>query len=118
MLHGDVIRDRRDRAVDVEFLRGDLRDGSGDRPRGSDLGLQGGRFESWTILRRNEGGRFDPNFASERDFVAIPGVGATTARRIIRFRRENGAISLSNIRSIPGLSPTVVNRLTQRLILQ
>lgn len=33
------------RAIDAEFVRGELP--SGDRPRGSKFGIQGGLFESW-----------------------------------------------------------------------
>ncbi len=48
-LRGDFVLDNKDpaqaRAIDAEFVRGELP--TGDRPRGSNFGLQGGTFESW-----------------------------------------------------------------------
>jgi hypothetical protein len=48
-LRGDFVLDHKDpsqaRAIDAEFVRGELP--TGDRPRGSNFGIQGGTFESW-----------------------------------------------------------------------
>lgn len=44
-LRGDFILDADRRAVDAEFVRAVLP--TGDRPAGSDFGIQGGLFESW-----------------------------------------------------------------------
>ena len=49
ILRGDFVLDRDDRAVDAEFVRAEL--STGDRPRGSRWGIQGGTFESWFSLR-------------------------------------------------------------------
>jgi Collagen triple helix repeat (20 copies) len=48
-LRGDFVLDHKDpaqaRAIDAEFVRGELP--TGDRSRGSNFGVQGGTFESW-----------------------------------------------------------------------
>lgn len=48
-LRGDFVLDNEEptkaRAIDAEFVRGELP--TGDRPRGSNFGIQGGTFESW-----------------------------------------------------------------------
>ncbi|MEB3216073.1 MAG: YncE family protein [Nostocales cyanobacterium 94392] len=44
-LRGDFVLDKEEKAIDAEFVRGELP--TGDRPRGSDYGSQGGTFESW-----------------------------------------------------------------------
>ena len=57
-LHGDFVMDAvRDnankwvpnRAIDAEFVRADLP--TGDRPKGSDVGVQGGTFHSWFAVK-------------------------------------------------------------------
>jgi hypothetical protein len=46
-LRGDFVLDTNDppRAIDAEYVRAELP--TGDRPSGSDVGIQGGLFESW-----------------------------------------------------------------------
>jgi DNA-binding beta-propeller fold protein YncE len=44
-LHGDFVIDKFDKAIDAEFVRAELP--TGDRPRDSQVGIQGGVFESW-----------------------------------------------------------------------
>ena len=44
-LRGEFVVDGDGRAVDAEFTRAQLP--TGDRPAGSDYGIQGGLFESW-----------------------------------------------------------------------
>ena len=44
-LRGDFVIDETGRAVDAEFVRAELP--TGDRPAGSEYGIQGGLFESW-----------------------------------------------------------------------
>ena len=44
-LHGDFVVDHEGRAVDAEFVRADLP--TGDHPKGSPFGIQGGLFRSW-----------------------------------------------------------------------
>jgi hypothetical protein len=117
VLHGDVIRDERGRAVDTELLRATLSDGSGDRPAGAELGLQGGRFESWVGFRQTrDGGRFDLNLATLDDLRTIGGIGDVLARNILRFRLENGRITAENLTQIPGVNANLANRLRQTMI--
>ncbi|NOT54927.1 MAG: hypothetical protein HOP18_10005 [Deltaproteobacteria bacterium] len=49
-LRGDFVIDTQGRAIDAEFVRAELP--SGDRPKGSKFGVQGGLFESWFKIRR------------------------------------------------------------------
>ncbi len=44
-LQGDFVVDVDEKAIDAEFVRAELR--TGDRPKGSSFGIQGGVFESW-----------------------------------------------------------------------
>jgi len=52
-LRGDFVLDTGEppRAIDAEFVRHEF--DTGDRPRGSDVGVQGGIFESWFEPRRD-----------------------------------------------------------------
>jgi DNA-binding beta-propeller fold protein YncE len=57
VLRGDFVKDRRDRAIDAEFVRAFLP--TGDRPEpplsqplAEQLGIQGGLFESWFQIQR------------------------------------------------------------------
>jgi len=53
LLHGDFVLDGDGkRAIDAEFVRGKLP--TGDREEGSKFGIQGGLFESWFTLQRQE----------------------------------------------------------------
>jgi hypothetical protein len=47
-LRGDFVVDKEKRAIDAEFVRGELP--TGDRPSDSKVGVQGGLFESWFTL--------------------------------------------------------------------
>jgi len=50
-LRGDFVIDgKTKRAIDAEFVRADLP--TGDRPQGSNFGVQGGTFESWFTLKQ------------------------------------------------------------------
>jgi hypothetical protein len=53
-LRGDFVLDTGDpaRAIDAEFVRHEF--DTGDRPRGSTVGVQGGIFESWFTPRRGD----------------------------------------------------------------
>jgi len=50
LLHGDFVKDTNDRAIDAEFVRGELP--TGDRPKASPNGVQGGLFKSWFMVKR------------------------------------------------------------------
>jgi hypothetical protein len=49
-LRGDFVVDENKKAIDAEFVRGQLP--TGDRPQGSKVGIQGGLFESWFTLKQ------------------------------------------------------------------
>ena len=49
ILRGDFVLDTKGNAVDAEFVRAELP--SGDRPKSSSAGIQGGRFESWFRIK-------------------------------------------------------------------
>lgn len=49
ILRGDFVLDRDGRAVDAEFVRAELP--TGDRPKDSTFGIQGGTFESWFTVK-------------------------------------------------------------------
>lgn len=54
-LLGDFVIDVQERAIDAEFVRAGLPPSglpTGDRPRGSTAGIQGGIFESWFWIRQ------------------------------------------------------------------
>lgn len=50
-LRGDFVMDEKKRAIDAEFARGELP--TGDRPGGSNFGIQGGLFESWFFPKQD-----------------------------------------------------------------
>ncbi|MEJ5990259.1 helix-hairpin-helix domain-containing protein [Ramlibacter sp. PS3R-8] len=95
-LHGDFVIDEQCRAVDVEYARAELP--SGDRPRGSEYGIQGGVFTSWTWMGRDlpelgghpDGKRIDLNTGNVSDLVGVPGISAKLAAAIVRDRSQNG----------------------------
>jgi hypothetical protein len=52
-LRGDFLLDTKGRAISAEFVRADFNaTGTGERPKGSGLCLQGGTFESWLLIQR------------------------------------------------------------------
>jgi hypothetical protein len=56
-LNGDFVLDTDGRAIDAEFVRAKLP--TGDRPEGSDVGIQGGIFESWFMIHKTGESRSD-----------------------------------------------------------
>ena len=90
VIHGDVVIDERERAIDIELLRAELP--GGDRPAGSEIGLQGGRFESWAVFRNDRDAPLDLNLAALDDLITLPGIGNALAERILEFRRERGPL--------------------------
>ena len=100
-VRGDFILDDREKAIDAEFVRGELPTGDRARDgRAAQAGVQGGRFESWLYLRARpnylETGAppdievVNLNAAGPEALVRLPGVGEVIAERIISFREERG----------------------------
>ena len=67
------------------------------------------------------GGRIAPsqslkielNDAGERELMLMPGIGATTARRIIDDRNQNGPFdSLSELARVPGIGPKTIKEIS------
>ena len=116
-LEGDhvVARDRegRPRAVDAEFLRGELP--TGDRAAAAERGVQGGLFSSWIVEARPGGddddGRDDDVVvidvnAADADALREAGVPAATARRIVEAREARGGFrDVSEIAALDGVGP-------------
>jgi hypothetical protein len=91
-LHGDQVMDEGlagdPRAIDAEFVRGELP--TGDRPAASRLGLQGGRFTSWFRHSLERGGPpFDFREVTFDELVAN-NVPRNAAEGIISLRAERG----------------------------
>jgi len=110
-LAGDHIRDAGGRAIDAEFPRSELP--SGDGPGTEELGIQGGRFESWVTARFPIiiDGR-DLNSAGVNELTGLPGIGSILARRIVDFREErDGFESFDDLAIVPGVTNTLLNNL-------
>jgi hypothetical protein len=97
-LRGDFVLDRKNRAVDAEFTRAELM--TGDRPKGSQLGIQGGVFESWFWLHPVDRQRdpVNPNNASRLELAAVPGINVAAIERIENARRERPFTSAQDLR--------------------
>ncbi len=118
VIHGDHVLDQSGRAIDAEYLRGSLSpNGTGDRREGSDLGLQGGRFESWfTVGDLDSGPRFRIGDATIADLASLPGIGDELARRIIAARdRGEDFDTPGSLTRVPGISDRIVARIRRRL---
>ena len=57
------------------------------------------------------------NSASEAELTQLPGVGAATAKRIIRFRREHGFRVIEDVMKIPGIGPAKFAKMKACLVL-
>ena len=57
------------------------------------------------------------NSASETELTQLPGVGAATAKRIIRFRREHGFRVIEDVMKIPGIGPAKFAKMKACLVL-
>ena len=96
LLRGDFVVDEEGRAIDAEHLRSALP--TGDRPQAAELGIQGGRFESWFRLR----GRIDINLATRDELLTLPGINPARADAILA-RRPFG--SVEELREVNGIGP-------------
>ena len=104
-LRGDfVIEDTAERrAIDAEFVHAELP--TGDRPKGSDHGIQGGLFESWfTVVAR----RVDINRATPEELEALPGIGRELAGDIITGRPFS---TIDELLKVPGIGTATMKKL-------
>jgi competence protein ComEA len=59
------------------------------------------------------------NSATEADLLTLPGIGPARARAILAYRRENGPFAaVSDLGRVPGISHTLVVRLTPFLLVR
>ncbi len=116
-VRGDHVLDLSGRAIDAEFVRAELPTGA--RRAGAQLGIQGGRFESWlaagvglrpVIPGTNRG--IDLNVATREELMTLPGIGGGFADRVIARREElAGFNSLADLRG--ALPASVLSALSQ-----
>lgn len=111
-LAGDHILDSAGRAIDVEFPRNGLP--SGDGPGGAELGIQGGRFDSWVTVELPpivvDG--LDLNNVDATELRRLPGISPILANRIVEVRdRLNGFESIDSLAEVSGLSDTILGNL-------
>ena len=118
-LRGDFVVDSDDpaqaRAIDAEFVRAELP--SGDRPRGSKVGIQGGLFESWFGVTTDPAkpGAVFLNRASADELRSLPGVGDALSERIVAFRSRSRFQSLEDLQNIPGISANLLKEIGDRI---
>lgn len=105
VLRGDFVVDVDGRAVDAEFVRGKLP--TGDRPDGSQYGVQGGLFESWFSVHEAPGfGLVDINRGSFDDLKALPRIGEVLAERIVAGRPYR---SVDDLLDVQGVTASVLS---------
>ncbi len=52
------------------------------------------------------------NFASQAELESLPGIGPTTAQKIIQYREENGSfLTIEDIINVPGIGPGTYERI-------
>jgi DNA-binding beta-propeller fold protein YncE len=107
-LRGDFVIDVAGRAVDAEFVRAEFP--TGDRPSGSNVGVQGGLFQSWFWLgqRPTIQPLIDLNNALENELLGIPGIGPVLAGRIIDNRPFP---NVEDLLRVPGISGNLLARI-------
>ncbi len=111
---GEFILDREGRAVDAEFTRAELP--TGDRRAGAALGIQGGRFESWTTASNLVVNGVDLNRAAVAELTAIAGLGPARAASLVEVRtRMGGFDDPEDLREVPGLPDNLIARVRAAL---
>ncbi len=97
-LQGDFVVDVDGRAVDAEFVRAELP--TGDRPKPSTFGIQGGLFESWFKVTPFQ---LLLNEASPEELMNLPGVSRTIAEAIVARRERTPFRSVNELLEIRGV---------------
>lgn len=118
-LRGDFVVDTHEdgpRAIDAEFVRGKLP--TGDRPSGSDHGVQGGIFESWFVLGERHLWREKETFARKKINInrateqelsdSLSGVGKAIAGRIIKERKRKPIRNEDDLIAIDGITDKTI----------
>ena len=110
-LRGDFVLDLRGRAVDAEFVRAELP--TGDRPAGSDFGVQGGVFDSWFELDDDQPLRplVNVSDADRTELLTVPGIGLVTVDRIEAERASRPFESVEDLRTRVNLSDAMWERM-------
>ncbi|MCG8461825.1 MAG: helix-hairpin-helix domain-containing protein, partial [Holophagales bacterium] len=103
---GDHVLAEDGRAIDAEFVRGQLP--TGDRPAGSRVGVQGGFFESWMARRQLVLGDIDLNLASAVELARLPNIGPSLADAIVEARRVRPFTTLEDLRRVNGVGDRVI----------
>jgi hypothetical protein len=106
-----VEADERSRAIDAEFVRGELP--TGDRPGGAARGIQGGRFVSWFRFGHREDGPIEFDFATVTDLVKRAGISERMAMNVVNARNASleGLLSFDDLRAAPGVSRAAAQRI-------
>jgi competence ComEA-like helix-hairpin-helix protein len=108
VLKGDFIIDETgNRAVDAEFVRGELP--TGHRPRGGNYGIQGGRFESWFVADN----KINLATATLDEIKFLPRVGPALAASVVKYRTTAGGFnSVDDLLKVPGFGQDLLNQIT------
>lgn len=60
-----------------------------------------------TASTRVGGGRININTASAEEIATLPGIGPTTAQKIVEYRLQHGPFrTIQDIQNVPGIGPT------------
>lgn len=111
IVRGTFILDEQNRALDAEHVRGTLP--TGDRPARVDVGVQGGRFESWFTVSQSV---IDVNTATVEELRTLPRIGPILAEAIVAEREERGRFErVEDLTSVPGIGERLLNDLRNRL---
>lgn len=104
-LRGEFVLDKSgERAIDAEFVRTDLP--TGDRPKGSEFGVQGGLFESWFTISKK---KVAINSASAREIADIlPRIGDTLAKRIVTMRERDPFKKIDDLLKVRGITESIL----------
>ncbi len=65
-----------------------------------------------TTTSRTQGGRVNINTATADELATLPGIGPTTAQRIVEYRLQHGFFrTIQDIQNVPGIGPTTFEKI-------